>query len=231
MKPFPATHLHRRFGRTTVTAGMDEKRPSVVLIDDHAFMRESQKRAIESDARLRFAGQAAAGRQGIALIRAVRPDLAVVDIELEDIDGWDVLDAVLSEGLSSRIVFMSGHGDADSLDRALRHNAAGFISKRVESDDFCELLVRAGTGKRAISADLQAAYFEQVGRVSGAPLSPRELDVLRCIASGRNAGQIGLVLGLSASTVKTHTESLRRKLKATNSPNAVAEGFRRGLID
>lgn len=209
----------------------DEPATTVALIEDHKLMRQSQRMAIEADRRLSFAGEAAEGRAGIDLIRSREPDVAAVDLRMEPLDGWAVLEAVRSERLPTRVVFVSAFDDPAIVRRALSLGAAGFVSKGTDGKDLCDLLLRAARGQRAVSRDLQEELMDMMGGDEGAALSRRELDVLRCLATGKRAEEIGKALHLSVSTVRSHISTLYRKLEATNSASAVAEGFRRGLID
>ena len=232
MERFPPIRLRRPGAGSSVPGevGEDPSR-AVVLIEDHGLMRQSQRRAVEADPRLSFAGEAADGRAGIQLIRSRHPDVAAVDLRMEPVDGWGVLEAVRSEGLGCRVVFVSAFDDPAIVQRALNLGAAGFVSKGTDGRDLCELLLRAVRGQRAVSRDVQEKLLELMGSDEDVRLSPRELDVLRCLATGKKAGEIGESLHLSTSTVRSHISALHRKLEVSNSTAAVAEGFRRGLID
>jgi len=232
MERFPPIHLRRSRPGSSVTRELGQgQRTAVVLVEDHAMMRQSQRSAVEADPHLSFVGEAADGRAGIELIRGRRPDVAAVDLRMRPLDGWAVLEAVLSEELPTAVVFVSAFDDPAVVRRALSRGAAGFVSKGTDGRDLCALLLRAARGQRAVSHDIQDGLLELMGREEGVRLTPRELEVLRCLASGRRVEEIGAALHLSASTVQSHVTNLRGKLDASNSAAAVAEGFRRGLLD
>lgn len=219
-RSFPARSLPR----------VEDERPRVALVDDHEMSRGSMRRAIESDERLRFAGEAPGGKEGLDLIRSTLPSVALVDIRMTPVDGWDVLEAVISEQLGTYVVFISVFDDPAVVQRALSSGAAGFISKGTGPDDLCELLLRAARGGRAVSAVLQEQLVASLGLGSAAKLSERELEVLRCISSGRTAKETANELGVGEATIASHTRAIIAKLGAQNSAAAVAEGFRRGLL-
>lgn len=228
---YPSIRLRRPATGPSVSGVAGGKRPRVVLIEDHRMMRQSQHLAIEADGRLEVVGEADDGRTGLDLIRSTVPDVAAVDIKMATIDGWGVLEAVIAGGLATRIVFISAYDDPAVVQRALSLGATGFISKGTLGPDLCQLLVRAARGGRAVSADLQERLVAHLGTSEEAALSKRELEVLRCLASGRRAEEIGDALHLSTSTVRSHIAALLRKLDARNATEAVAQGFRGGLID
>ena len=233
MERFPPIHLPRRGAGASVAGVGDggDKRVGVVLVEDHQLMRQSQRHAIDSDGRLEVLGEAADGRAGLDLIRSSRPEVAAVDVKMSPLDGWEVLATAISEDLPTRVVFVSAYDDAAVVRRALSLGAAGFISKGTDGSDLCELLFRAARGGRAVSRDLQERLIATLGDDESAAASKRELEVLRCLATGRSAEEIAGVLHLSVSTVRSHIGSLLRKLETRNATEAVAEGFRRGLID
>ena len=202
----------------------------VVLVEDHKLMRQSQRRAIEEDGRLEFAGEASSGQAGIDLIRSCRPDVASVDLKMSPLDGWAVLDAVREEGLSTRVVFVSAFEEAAVVQRALGAGAAGFISKGTEGTDLCDLLLRAAGGERAVSSDLQDQLIQRLGDTGTPSLTERELEVLRCLAESLSADATAKALHVSVATVRTHVASILRKLDASNSVEAVTKGFRLGLL-
>ena len=230
MERFPAINLRRPNHGASVPNGMDEQGASVVLIEDHPEMRKALADSIGAHGGLRLVGEAGGGRRGLDLIRSLEPDLAAVDIGLDDLDGWRVLEAAREEQLASRIVFLSGVKDGAAVKRALDGGATGFISKGLAGAEICALLMRAATGKTTVSNDLQDLLIAFT-HDDGAALTVRELEVLRCLATDKTAREIGVALHISEATVSGHVARLKAKLGVRSSAGAVAEGFRRRLID
>lgn len=225
---YPPIRLSRNFKGNP--SGMGAQPPSVILVEDHSLMRESQRTAIEADGRLALAGEASDGEAGLDLIRAKRPDVASVDMKMKRVDGWGVLDAVMKEGLPTRIVFVTAFDEIGVVQQALRSGASGFISKGTTGPDLCELLLRAASGQRAVSSDLQGALVARMGEDDRQALSERELQILRCMAEGKSAAETAEVLHLSEPTVRSHQAAVKRKLGAANGTQAVTLGFRLGLL-
>jgi two-component system, NarL family, nitrate/nitrite response regulator NarL len=209
-------------------------RLSVFVADDHPLVREGLLRAVGDQPQLEVVGSAGDGRAALEAIRELKPDIALLDVKMPELDGIAVVRAVTREELPTRVVFLSAYVDSAVAYRALAEGAAGFLSKEASSQAVCDAIAAAGRGETVLSHEVQSGIAEEI-RLRSAPerlsLSARESEVLALIAQGLSAPDIGKRLHLSPATVKGHLQSLYEKLGVSERAAAVAEAMRRGLLE
>jgi two-component system, NarL family, nitrate/nitrite response regulator NarL len=183
---------------------------------------------------LELVGSAGNGREALDAIRELRPDVALLDVKMPELDGMAVVRAVSREELPTRVVFLSAYVDSAVAYRALAEGAVGFLSKEASSEAVCDAIAAAGRGETVLSPEVQSGIADEI-RLRSAPerlsLSARESEVLALIAQGLSAPDIGKRLHLSPATVKGHLQSLYEKLGVSERAAAVAEAMRRGLLE
>jgi two-component system nitrate/nitrite response regulator NarL len=197
-------------------------------------VREGLLRAVADQPHLDLVGSAGDGRAALDGIRELRPDVALLDVKMPELDGLAVVRAVTREELPTRVVFLSAYVDSAVAYRAVAEGAAGFLSKEASSQAVCEAIVAASRGETVMSPEVQSGIAEEI-RLRSAPerlsLSARENEVLALIAEGLSAPDIGKRLHLSPATIKGHLQSLYEKLGVSERAAAVAEAMRRGLLE
>jgi len=214
---------------------MPPARVSVVVADDHPLFREGIERAVRERPDLQLVGAAADGRKALAQIRELTPQVAVLDVRLPDLDGLQVLNAVVRDGLPTRVLFLSASGDPEVVYRAVQGGAAGYFRKEADRDAILNGIAAVASGRTAIEPELQAGVFDQI-RLRGTSeerpiLTAREREVLALMADGLSAPQIAQRLIVAPPTVKTHQARLYEKLGVSDRAAAVAEAMRRGLLE
>ena len=206
----------------------------VVIADAQPLFRDAVARAISSHTALRLVAAVADGREALSVIRRLRPHVAVLDLELPGIDGRRVLDAIEVAGLPTRVVMLSSSVGADATFGALGAGAAGYLSRAVDREELCRAVQAAAMGECLLDAPVQTVVAREIKlrhRVERPLLSGREHQILTLIAGGRTGPEIGRLLHLSSSTVKSHTAHLFEKLGVSDRASAVAVAMRRGLLD
>jgi two-component system nitrate/nitrite response regulator NarL len=206
----------------------------VVIADAQPLFRDAVARAVSLHAALRLVAVAADGREALSAVRRLRPDVAVLDLELPGLGGRRVLDAIERDGLPTKVVVLSAAIGADATFGALGAGAAGYLSKTVDRDGLCSAIQAAAMGESPFDPPVQTVVAREIRlrhRVERPLLSGREREILGLIATGRTGPEIGRQLHLSSSTVKTHTAHLFEKLRASDRASAVATAMRRGLLD
>jgi two-component system, NarL family, nitrate/nitrite response regulator NarL len=205
----------------------------VVVADDHPLYRDGLVGAIRARRDLELVGQASDGDEALDQILQLVPDLALLDVKM-DVDGPTVLRRIQNAGASTRVVFLSAYLDSALIYSTLEAGAAGFLSKRAGRSAICDALAAAGRGEIVLSPEIQTALGREIRatrRAERCALTPREHEVLVLAADGLSASGIGERLFLSAATVKTHLAHTYDKLGVSDRAAAVAEAFRRGLLD
>ena len=212
----------------------EARRVTVFLLDDHPMYREGVANAIGRRPELELVGVATEGRGALDQISRLRPDVALLDIQVPGLDGLAVVKALTRDELQTRAIFLSAYYDQRVVYDALSAGAAGFLSKEALGDEICESILRVARGETVLGADIQSAVAQAIRErepLSGPVLSPREREVLRLTADGRSAPQIAAELYLSPTTVKTHLQRIYEKLGVSDRAAAVREAMRHGLIE
>jgi two-component system nitrate/nitrite response regulator NarL len=210
-------------------------RVRVVVADDHPLFREGIERAVRERPHLELVGAAADGRAALALIRELVPQVAVLDVRLPGLDGLQILNALVRDGVPSRVLILSASSDPEVVYRAVQNGAAGYFRKEADREAILDAIAAVARGGTVIDPELQAGVFDQV-RVRGTGddrpiLTVREREVLSLMAAGLSGPQIAERLIVAVPTVKTHQARLYEKLGVSERAAAVAEAMRRGLLE
>lgn len=206
----------------------------VVVVDDHPFFRDGLIRGLRETGYLQVVGEAGSGREGLEVIALERPDVAVLDYQMPDLTGLEVVRAVLRQGLPTRTLILSAVTDSAIVFRALEEGAQGYLSKEARRSEIVDAVRRVGQGQTVVPPELTAGLADQIrlrATSTGPVLSEREQQVLAGFARGLSIPELAAELFLGASTVKTHTQRLYEKLGVSDRAAAVAEGMRRGLLE
>jgi two-component system nitrate/nitrite response regulator NarL len=211
-----------------------DKLVSAVVVDDHPFFRDGVSRGLTQSGRIKVVGEAENGREGLELIRRENPDVAVVDYQMPDLDGVEVVHAIMRDGLTTNVLLLSARTDSSVVFRALEEGAKGYLSKDANRTDIVAAVVKVAKGETVVPPELTAGLVDQI-RLRSQPdapvLSEREMQVLKGFARGLSIPQLAAELYIGASTVKTHTQRLYEKLGVSDRAAAVAEAMRRGLLE
>lgn len=206
----------------------------VLIADNHPVYRDGLVRAVEAQPGLRLLGEAEDGREALERVSELRPDVAVVDMRMPELDGLQVLSAVGRDFAETRVLILSAYLDGGVAYLALADGAAGCISKDSSREAICDAIATVARGGIALCSEVEidlASEIRKRGRAERALLTERELQVLRLVAEGESAAEIGGHLYLSPTTVKSHLRNLYAKLEVSDRAAAVAAAMRTGLID
>jgi DNA-binding NarL/FixJ family response regulator len=195
----------------------------VVLVDDHPVVRTGFKRLLEQTGQIEVLGDYADPAQALAASRQQVPDVWVLDLSLGQVHGLDWLGTLLHEQPQAKVLVFSMHDGPALVKRALSLGAAGFVSKQSQPDSLVDAVLAVHRGERYLSADLvkQVRVNLDPHEALLASLSPRELEVFRCLAQGLSVGASAEKLGLSAKTVSNHQTILKEKLQVQTTAGLV----------
>ncbi|MDD4880223.1 MAG: two-component system response regulator NarL [Gallionellaceae bacterium] len=197
---------------------MNPQRQTVCLIDDHPLFRKGLIQLLQTISDFEVVGEASNGKDGIALVHAVKPDLLLLDLNMKDMSGLDVLKKLKSEDLDTRVVMITVSDQTEDLVAALRLGADGYLLKDMEPEQMIDSLASAAAGRIVVSENLThmlaAALREQRQPHSAqeAGLTEQERRIVELIAAGMSNKVIGRELGIAEGTVKVHVKHLLRKL-------------------
>lgn len=192
---------------------------SVAIVDDHPLFRRGLIQLLNTLDGFRLLGEAANGRDGIELVKRLRPDLLLLDLNMKDMSGLEVLKAIKAcDELDTRVIMVTVSDQAEDLLAALRAGADGYLLKDMEPEQMLESLAAAAAGRVIISealTHLLAAAIRQQNRprsLGEAGLTDQEGRILERVAAGLSNKLIGKELDISEGTVKVHVKHILRKL-------------------
>jgi two-component system nitrate/nitrite response regulator NarL len=198
-------------------------RVSVLIADDHPVFRSGLAGILRERQEFEVMGEAGDGETAVAGIRRLVPDLAVVGLQLPDMDGIAVAEAIAREGLATHVVILSAHEDAAVVERAFAAGVRAYLPKICTVEKLCDTLLAVARGQIVLPGLPE--------RAAEAVLTTRETEILRLIADGQSAPEIAAELAVSAATVKSHLQHTYEKLGVSDRAAAVAQAIRRGLLD
>ena len=192
----------------------------VLLVDDHAVVREGYRRLLEDEPSIRVVGEAGNATDACERARTLGPDVVVMDIALPGTSGIEATRRMLKDQPHLRVLMFSMYDDAIYARRALEAGALGYLSKASAPEALIQAIYAVSRGERYVSPDVAtniARSAAQPGKAQLEALSPREFEVLRLLVQGETVRSISEKLGLSEKTVANHQSAIREKLGAKNS--------------
>ena len=215
-------------------AEQGRRRVTVVVADDHPLYREGVVRALLASGQIEILAEAGDGREALAAIQKHKPEVALLDYKLPELDGVAVTHAVAREQLPTRVLLVSAFTDSGVVYKALETGAAGFVSKEARREQLADAVLACARGENVVPPEVAAGLVSEIRlrKQSDAPaLTPREQEILHLIAAGKSLPQIAEELFLGLTTVKTHVQHLYEKLGVSDRAAAVATAMRRGRIE
>jgi two-component system, NarL family, nitrate/nitrite response regulator NarL len=191
---------------------------TLLIVDDHPLFRKGVIQLIQAAPEFRFVGEAASGKEGIALARSLQPDMILLDLNMKDMNGVEVLKTLKDDGLDSRIIMLTVSDQAEDLMAALQAGADGYLLKDMEPEDLMQQLAEAARGKITISerlTQLLVASLREKDRptpLSEAGLTEQEGRILDHLIDGKSNKLIAKDMGIAEGTVKVHVKHLLKKL-------------------
>jgi DNA-binding NarL/FixJ family response regulator len=204
---------------------------TLLVVDDHPVVRDGIVGMVASAADVEVIGEASDGAEAIALAQVLDPDVVLIDLRMPRMDGVAAIREFTRLGIRSSIVVLTTFdADADVLP-AIGAGATGYLLKDSSRDELLRAIRTAAAGEAVLSPSVASRLVDRVRAPEESLLSPRELEVLALVADGATNRAAGDRLHLSEATVKTHLLNIYAKLGVGDRAAAVAEGFRRGLLD
>lgn len=200
----------------------------ILSVDDHPAFREGLTAILNTQEDMRLVAQASTAQLGIAAYNEYLPDVTLMDVRLPDASGIEALASIRSAHPNARVLMLSTfRGDA-SIARSLAAGARGYLLKTMLPSDMLDAIRAAHAGNKCISADVasQLAIY-----LSDQPLTLRESEILKHVATGKSNRDIGRVLFISEQTVKAHLRHIMDKLGASDRAHSVAIAVRRGFLE
>ncbi|HEX7815084.1 response regulator transcription factor [Dyella sp.] len=204
-------------------------RPIRVLIaDDHPIMRDGIVAAIESARNMTVVGQAADGAEAIVRYRELRPDVALVDLQMPGVDGLQAISTLRGEFPDARIIVITSYPGDARVKRAIAVGANAYLLKTATRDEILMAIQSVMNGRRVVATDVAGQIASHAWSEM---LSDRELSVLRLVATGHTNKRIADILCVSEDAVKARLKNVMAKLGALDRTHAVTLARNRGFFD
>ena len=191
---------------------------SILIVDDHPLFRKGVIQLIQADPGFRFVGEAASGKEGIQLAHALHPDMILLDLNMKEMNGIQVLKIIKDADLDSRVIMLTVSDHADDLMAALQAGADGYLLKDMEPEDLMLQLGEAARGRITISENLTQLLVTSLRdknrptSLSEAGLTEQEGRILEQLIDGKSNKLIARDLGIAEGTVKVHVKHVLKKL-------------------
>jgi DNA-binding NarL/FixJ family response regulator len=205
----------------------------VIIADDHVIFRQGLLNLLKSAPDLSVIGEAGGGLETLDLILKERPDIAILDISMPGLDGFEILQKIQSMGIATKVIFLTMHNETLTARRALQLKASGYVLKDNAFEDLLYAVKAVSAGGTFISPSVSERLMKassEEGKEAHI-LTIREREVLKLIASGFTNKQIAVQLFISVKTVETHRTNIMQKLDVHTTADLVRYAIKTGILE
>jgi two-component system, NarL family, invasion response regulator UvrY len=207
----------------------------ILVVDDHAVVREGLCRLLDGEGDIEVIGQAGTGREALEICERLKPEVVLLDYSLSDMDGLEATSRIVPMKTGTRILVLTMHASEEYAIRLLRAGAAGFVIKGASPDELLAAVRKVARGGSYVSSSILDKMVGRMGQAGAdlpeSVLSDREIQVLVRLARGTTTREISEELHLSISTVETYRSRILEKLSLRNNSDLTRFAIRRGLVD
>jgi DNA-binding NarL/FixJ family response regulator len=217
------------------TSADEERRPApirLVIVDDHALLREGTIQLLKQSADFDVVGQAGSGEDGLAIVERLQPDVALIDVHLPKMSGLELARAAASSSPGVRVLILSAYDDYAYVTEALEIGVGGYLLKTASAKELADAVRAVADGILVLDRGVADRLTRRGPSASplGLGLTPREADILPLLARGRSNKQIATELQLGLRTVEGHVSSVLAKLGVASRAEAVAYALGHRLV-
>jgi two-component system, NarL family, invasion response regulator UvrY len=204
----------------------------ILVVDDHPIVRAGLRRLLTEDPTIELR-EAASGREALRVFKEQQPTLVILDLNLPDIGGLELLTRLKAASPDARVLVLSMHDDEIHVTRALRSGAAGYVTKNAPPEELLQAIERVAKGHTYIEREIAEGLAFASVRSSPDPLkalSARDLEILRQLAEGRTLSQIADTLGIGYKTAANTCSRIKARLGAASTADLIRIAIRSGLV-
>jgi DNA-binding NarL/FixJ family response regulator len=200
---------------------------TILAVDDHSLLRGGIAALLVSEADMRLVGEAANGTEALEQFRALRPDVALMDLQMPSGSGIDAIIAIRREFPDARIIVLTTYPGDALAQRALKAGAQAYLLKSLVRKELLDTIRSVYSGRKHISPDVASEMAQHAADES---LTAREIEVLKLVAAGNTNKQIAFLLSISDDTAKGHVKNILYKLDVNDRTQAAMLALKRGII-
>jgi len=211
------------------------KKKSVLLADDHPFVREGLRSFLEDQSDFHVIAEASTGAETLRLAREHRPDFILLDINMPEMSGLEIIGPLRKSSPDSKILVLTVHNSREYVLHVARSGAHGYILKEAPPDELLEAMDAIQTGQRFYSPAVAGYVLQEYegkpfDKKADTSLTPREVEVLILTAKGQSIKEMADALNITAATVQTYRVRIMEKLKIHNVAGLVKYALRKGYL-
>lgn len=212
---------------------------NVLLVDDHSMIREGLKQLLELDGDIKVVGEAGNGEMGLRLIDSLQPDVVLLDINMPEVNGLEVLEKLRNKGSKQKVLILTIHNEVEYLMKAIEIGVSGYVLKDSESAVLKKAIYAVNSGENFIDATMtpllkEQNYLKEIQREVRSKdklLSTREIEVLCSLAEGLYNKEIASKLQISEKTVKNHVSNIFKKIGVSDRTQAAVYAIRHKFVE
>lgn len=225
---------------------------SVVLADDHEIVRNGIKQMLESENTIKVVGEASNGREAVALVMQLQPDVLITDISMPEMTGIEAASELVAKNTKSKILMLSMFDREEYVLSAVKLGAHGYLLKDTDKTKFLKAINKVVNGEKYFSSEISNIIVNQYltsvttgetltgsggvvingsNSVDSFDITKREKQILSSVVNGQSNKLIAEELGISVRTIETHRLNIMKKLKVNNAADLVRIAMKNGLVD
>jgi len=211
-------------------------RSKIILADDHQIVREGLRTLLEKQPNVDVIGEASTGREAVRMTREMSPDIVIMDIGMQDLNGIEATRQIIAEFPNIKVIALSMHSDRRFISGMLGVGASGYLLKDCAFEELADALGTVLSGKIYLSPTLATTvirdcvpYLSQKGLSVFSVLTAREREVLQLLTEGHSTKEIAATLHVSVKTIETHRQHIMEKLGINSIAELTKYAIREGL--
>lgn len=217
------------------TGAGDGEKISILIVDDHAIVRQGLRTYLDLQPDMEVVGEAADGRQAVEMARDLLPDIVLMDLVMPNMDGVEATRAVTAASPSTRVIVLTSFSEDEQVFASIKAGAQGYLMKDVLPQELVRAIRTVSRGEAQLDPEIARKLMHEFSNPQPArpkhDLTERELEVLRLISQGKSNKDISEELVLSEKTVKTHVSNILQKLHLSDRTQAAVYALRQKIVD
>ncbi len=202
----------------------------IVIADDHPVVRTGMQGILVSQPDFEVVGEASTGGEAVDLVRALRPDVVLMDLRMPEMDGVEAISRIVAEQPEAHVLVLTTYDSDADIVRAVGAGATGYLLKDTPREELCRAIRAAARGESVLAPVVAARLMGRAREPEKEALSGREVEVLKLVAGGTSNKEIGGQLHISEATVKSHLSHIFGKLGVDDRTAAVTAALERGIL-